>query len=182
MLESESLQLAIHESVEILHYNRRWPEKYELEKKRLLSLFPEAFLAIEHVGSTAIPKMAAKPIIDLLGGVRSMVDAEVLMPVLCENGYTTSAEFNATLGDQRWLMRHAEGHRTHHLHLVIHGDGIWRAKIAFRDALRANPEVARRYQQLKMNLAATTGSDREAYSSAKTEFVEEVLRGPSHQN
>jgi GrpB-like predicted nucleotidyltransferase (UPF0157 family) len=123
VLESESLQLAIHESVQIISYDPGWPEKYELEKDRLLSLFPEAFLAIEHIGSTAVPQMAAKPIIDLLGGVRSIAEADLLLPALYENGYTTSVEFNASLGDRRWLMRHAGGHRTHHLHLVIHRDG-----------------------------------------------------------
>lgn len=176
MLESESLQLAIHEPVKILPYDPTWPGKYELEKQRLLALCPEAFVAIEHIGSTATPGMDAKPVIDLMGGVRSMAEADVLLPLLCKNGYTTSEEFNATLADRRWLMRHAEGHRTHHLHLVIHGSHDWHARIGFRDMLRANPDIALRYRNLKTRLADTMGLDREAYTSAKTKFIEEILR------
>jgi GrpB-like predicted nucleotidyltransferase (UPF0157 family) len=177
MTEEESLQQAIREQVRIFSYDPKWPEKYEVERGRLVALFPEAFLAIEHVGSTAVPGMAAKPIVDMIGGVGSMEEADALLPALCQNGYSTSAEFNATLTDQRWLMRHANGHRTHHLHLIIHEAIEWRRKITFRNALRANPDVARRYQELKANLAKAMGSDREAYTSAKAEFVEEIVRG-----
>ncbi len=179
MDEEESLQLAIREQVRIVPHDPVWPEKYQAERTRLLALAPEAFLAIEHVGSTAVPGMAAKPIIDIAGGVRSMEVADVLLTLLCQNGYSTSAEFNATLTNQRWLMRHADGHRTHHLHLVVHEDREWRRKIAFRNALRADPETARRYHVLKSGLAEAMGSDRDAYTSAKTEFVEEILR--SHE-
>lgn len=175
MLESESLQLAIHETVKILPYDPAWLEKYELERQRLLALFPGKFTVIEHIGSTAVPGMDAKPVIDLMGGVRSMAEADLLLPLLCENGYTTSAEFNATLFDRRWLMRYAEGHRTHHLHLVIHESRGWHARIAFRDVLRANPDIALRYRELKTRLAGTMGPDREAYTSAKTKFIEETL-------
>lgn len=179
MTEDESLQQAIREQVRIFPYDPKWPEKYEMERERLVALFPEAFLALEHVGSTAVPGMAAKPIVDMIGGVRSLEEADALLPVLCQNGYSTSAEFNATLADQRWLMKHAMGHRTHHLHLLIHKGGEWRRKIAFRNSLRMNPDVARRYQELKANLAEAMGSDREAYTSAKAEFVEEIVRGSS---
>lgn len=178
MTEEESLQQAVREQVRIFPYDPKWPEKYEVERGRLVALFPEAFLALEHVGSTAVPGLAAKPIVDIIGGVRSMEEADALLPALCRNGYSTSAEFNATLVGQRWLMRHAGGHRTHHLHLLIHEAGEWRRKIAFRNALRANPDVAHRYHELKSNLAEAMGSDRDAYTSAKAAFVEEILRGP----
>ncbi len=176
MTEEESLRQAIREQVRIVSYDPKWPQKYEVERARLLALFPEAFLALEHVGSTAVPGMAAKPIVDMIGGVRSLEEADALLPALCQNGYSTSAEFNATLIGQRWLMRHAGGHRTHHLHLIVHEAPEWRRKITFRDALRSNPDVARRYQELKANLAEAIGSDREAYTSAKTQFVEEIIR------
>ena len=176
MNEEESLHQAIRERVRIVPYDPAWPEKYEEERERLVTLAPSAFVAIEHVGSTAVTGMAAKPIIDIAVGVRSMADADELLITLCANGYSTSAVFNATLIDQRWLMRHAGGHRTHHLHLVIHEDREWRRKIAFRNALRADAKAAIRYHVLKTRLALDKGSDRDAYTSAKTEFVEEVLR------
>jgi len=176
MTEDESLQRAIHEEVRMVPYDPEWPGRYEDERNRLLALFPGAFAGIGHIGSTAVRGMAAKPIIDLIGGVRSMAEADALLPLLCRNGYTTSAEFNATLGGQRWLMRYAYGHRTHHLHLLIHGGGEWRRKILFRDALRADAGAARRYERLKRELAESMGADREAYTAAKTEFIEGILR------
>ncbi len=177
MTEEESLQRAILEEVRIFPHDPNWPEQYEMEKARLVALFPDAFLSLEHVGSTAVPGMEAKPIIDMMGGVRSIEEADALLPKLCQNGYCTSAEFNATLVDQRWLMRHALGHRTHHLHLVIHNGDEWQRKLAFRNSLRTYQDVARRYQELKSKLAEAMGADREAYTSAKTAFVEEVVRG-----
>jgi len=87
---------------------------------------PANNLQIEHVGSTAVPGLPAKPVVDLMATVDSMALADRLIPRLLENGYVTSAEFNATLGDRRWLMRHADGHRTHHLHLVLPDSSAWR--------------------------------------------------------
>ena len=103
MDEQESLQAAIHEDVQLHAYDASWPEAFLLERKRLLSLFPGRFIDIQHIGSTAITGMSAKPIIDILAGVASMAVAEALAEPLCLAGYTTSAEFNAALTDRKWL-------------------------------------------------------------------------------
>ncbi len=176
MPEDDSLRRAIEEPVRISPYDPSWPGQFTVEKNRLLDLFPGVFPAIEHIGSTAVPQLPAKPVIDLMAGVRSLAEADAVLPGLCENGYTTSAEFNATLIDRRWLMRHAEGHRTHHLHLVIFEGEEWRRRIKFRDILRTNPGISRQYQELKAKLAETVGSDREAYTEAKSEFIKETLK------
>ncbi len=175
MDEKESLNLAIKEQVKIVSYDPLWPDQYESEKKRLLSLFPDSFLAIEHIGSTAVPGLAAKPIIDLVAAVTSMEIADTLLPSLCAKGYTTSAEFNLTLKDRRWLMRHFAGRRTHHLHLVLMNAEDWLNKLRFRDLLRSDTFVAGEYLKLKKSLAESVGSDREAYSEAKTDFINKVL-------
>ncbi len=178
MTDDESLQAAIHEAVKLSAYDPSWPEKFEAERRRLQTGLPGAFLAVEHVGSTAVPGMSAKPIIDLLAGVESMTHARSLTERIVSMGYTTSNAFNEALVDRRWFMRWADGHRTHHLHVVAQGGDIWRAYLAFRDALRADPLLRARYALLKSDLAATHATDREAYTDAKTEFIRSALVQP----
>jgi GrpB-like predicted nucleotidyltransferase (UPF0157 family) len=159
----------------------RWPSLFATERDRLLAILPGRFTAIEHIGSTAVPHLAAKPIIDLIGGVPSLQEADALLEPLCANGYETSAEFNATLPDARWLMRHAGGRRTHHLHLVVFGGEKWLSRLRFRDALRADAETAGRYLQLKRDLAEQYPHDREAYTKAKGAFIDQTLRSLPNQ-
>lgn len=174
---NRELQRAIDEPIALVAYDVRWPARFATERDRLIALFPHAFIAIEHIGSTAVQGLAAKPVIDMLGGVESMAVADSLIEPLCRHGYTTSAEFNATLPDRRWLMRTANGHRTHHLHIVEHGGAQWRERLAFRDALRGDEALARRYLELKRALAKEHPNDREAYTQAKSAFVHAVIDG-----
>jgi len=177
MNEQDSLHSAVHEQVWLQAYDAAWPSAFALERGRLLALFPGQFIDIQHIGSTAVPGLTAKPIIDLLAGVASMAEAEAVSAPLCGAGYTTSKEFNDSLADRKWFMRWRDGHRTHHLHVVVFGSRIWTEWLQFRDALRAQPELATRYAALKTELAARYSNDREAYTLAKGEFVAAVLRG-----
>jgi GrpB-like predicted nucleotidyltransferase (UPF0157 family) len=120
-IEENQLERAIHEKIEITEYNPEWPLKFNVERQRLQELLGDSLSEIEHVGSTSVPGLPAKPIIDIIAVVASMSAADAIVEHLCVNGYATSAEFNATLGDKRWLMRHQNGRRTHHLHLVLPG-------------------------------------------------------------
>jgi GrpB-like predicted nucleotidyltransferase (UPF0157 family) len=172
--DAESLESAIHEEVNLQAYNDAWPAMFVAERDRLLGLLPLSFIDIEHIGSTAVPGLVAKPVIDMLAGVESMVVARSLSAVLLEAGYATSAEFNARLGDRQWFMRWADGRRTHHLHVVVHRGPAWRKRLHFRDALRADPVLAARYAALKAELAVRHPSDREAYTQAKAAFVQSV--------
>jgi len=176
MSDTDSLQAAIHEEVALEAYNNAWPAMFVAERDRLLGLLPLSFIDIEHIGSTAVPGLVAKPIIDMLAGVESMVMARSLGGVLLEAGYTTSAEFNATLRDRQWFMRWADGHRTHHLHVVVHRSPAWTQRLRFRDALRVDPVLAARYAALKAELAVLHPSDREAYTAAKATFVRSVSK------
>ncbi|MBA3593255.1 MAG: GrpB family protein [Polaromonas sp.] len=177
MNSDESLQAAIHEEVALEAYNEAWPAMFVAERDRLLGLLPLSFIDIEHIGSTAVPGLIAKPVIDLLAGVESMGMARSLSGALLEAGYTTSAEFNATLTDRQWFMRWADGHRTHHLHIVVHGSPAWDQRLRFRDALLSHPVIVTRYAALKAALALRHSADREAYTKAKTTFVQSVT-GP----
>jgi len=175
MNDQPSLLAAIHEEVRLHDHDPLWPSAFAAERDRLLSLLAGSFLEVQHIGSTAVPGLPAKPIIDLLGGVSSMAQAESLMDRICSSGYTTSAEFNATLTDRKWFMRWADGRRTHHLHVVVHHGAAWNERICFRDALRSQPDVASRYAALKSRLAEAHATDREAYTEAKSGFVRSVL-------
>ena len=175
MAADHSLTRAISEEVYIAAHDPRWAEQFEAERDRLQDFQPGHFTAIEHIGSTAVPGLAAKPIIDILAGVGSLTEADALLEPLCAHGYETSAKFNATLSDRRWLMRHASGRRTHHLHLVVFGGKPWISWVKFRDLLRADASIATRYEQLKDELAGQHRHDREAYTHAKAAFIDEVL-------
>jgi len=171
MTDEQSLAAAIDESVSLREHDPSWALAFELERDRLHMLVPGTFMAIEHIGSTAVTGLVAKPVIDLMAGVESLDDVDALVDRLCDNGYTTSRDFNATLSDRKWLMRWRDGHRTHHLHIVLMDGAPWRDRLAFRDALRGDPALARRYAELKYVLAARHPSDRETYTNAKAAFV-----------
>ena len=175
MPPDDSLTHAIAEEVRLAAHDARWAAQFAAERKRLLDLLPGHFAAIEHIGSTAVPRLAAKLVIDILAGVSSLSAAEALLEPLCAHGYEASAEFNATLPDRRWLMRHAFGRRTHHLHLVVFGGEAWVRHLQFRDMLRADAAVAARYAHLKEEIARLYRHDRETYTHAKTAFINEVL-------
>jgi len=170
----DDLLRAINEPVHLLPWDDAWVERFSIERERLQALCPE-FIAIEHIGSTSIPGMSAKPVIDLLAGVRDMSLAEALMLRLLGHGYTTSRAFNDMLPDRRWLMRAAGGHRTHHLHIVVHGGEVWHTHLQFRDAVRADADLAAEYLALKTALAAQHRDDRDAYTNGKDGFVRRVL-------
>jgi GrpB-like predicted nucleotidyltransferase (UPF0157 family) len=173
--EAGSIDRAIREEVRLAAYSEAWPAQFVAERDRLAALFPTQLLAIEHFGSTAIPGMPAKPIVDILAGVESMGVADSLFEPILACGYTTSREFNATLPDRRWFMRSADDRRTHHLHVVVLGSRQWEERLRFRDILRSHAGLAQQYAKLKSELASRHRSDREAYTDAKSEFVSSVV-------
>ena len=175
MNDAQSLQQAIDEPVQLVEYDSTWPARYAAEHDRLLQRFHADLLDVQHIGSTAVPGMPAKPIIDVMAGVASMAMADALFEPILDYGYVTSIEFNAGLSDRRWFMRHANGRRTHHLHVVVHDGELWQQRLAFRDALRRDPVLATRYAALKRELAVSHHEDREAYTQAKGEFISSVL-------
>jgi GrpB-like predicted nucleotidyltransferase (UPF0157 family) len=169
-------QRAISEPVRLVAYDASWAELFRTERTRLIGLFAQ-FREIEHIGSTAVPGMPAKPIVDMLAGVDSMSVADVLFDPILQAGYTTSRAFNDMLPDRRWFMLAEAGRRTHHLHVVVWGSPTWLKHLRFRDRLRSNVELAQEYAQLKARLAVQFEHDREAYTDAKSEFVAAVLAG-----
>ncbi len=153
-------------------YNPEWPALYTAEERRILRAIGHVVVAVEHVGSTSVPGLGAKPIIDIMVGVRQLADAEVCIALLERIGYEYVPEYEALLPERRYF-RKGTPVRTHHLHMVEQTSGFWARHILFRDHLRAHPEMARQYQDLKKELAATV--ERSAYTDAKTPFIESVL-------
>ena len=176
MNDPQSLSAAIVEAVTLHDHDPSWAEAFALERARLLAGLAGVFIDVQHIGSTAVPGLSAKPIVDLLAGVASMRLARSLSARICAMGYTTSTAFNESLANRQWFMRWAQGRRTHHLHLVAHDSLVWHEHLRFRDALRSSPPLRARYATLKHELAAQHASDREAYTNAKAEFIRGALR------
>jgi GrpB-like predicted nucleotidyltransferase (UPF0157 family) len=145
------------------------------EEKALL----EALLArwrrgpIEHVGSTAVPGLCAKPIIDVMVGVGSLAESEPAKAALREAGYQY-AEYKADV--MHWFCKPSFAMRTHHLHLIPFGSALWCERLKFRDLLRADGAVAAQYAALKLELARKFEFDREAYTEAKWPFIAQALK------
>lgn len=152
--------------VRIVEYDPSWPAAFEAERKRLAPLLEGA--QIHHIGSTAVPGLAAKPIIDMI----AVVDSYELpiARLVADAGYEYPRAFNATLVKRRFLCYPSADWRTHHVHLIDDPAELTRY-LRFRDRLRGDPALARRYETLKRELAERHRHDREAYTEGKSEFV-----------
>lgn len=163
------------EPIEVVPYDPRWPERFESERCALEGSIGEwATGGIHHVGSTAVPGLDAKPIVDVLVGVESLDAARACFEPLARLGYL-HAPYRPE--EMHWFCKPHPRRRTHHLHVVPTGSGRFRDELAFRDALRASPELAASYALTKHRLAALFKHDREGYTGAKEPFIREALRG-----
>ena len=170
------------DEVIITAYDPNWIVLFEAESAQIQSVLAEGIVTrIEHFGSTAVPGLAAKPIIDLLVGVRSLAIAkQVAVEPLERLGYAYWWENPDPL--RMFLVKGLPPHhpRTHHLHLVEPDSNFW-DRLLFRDYLRQYPGEARHYAQLKHNLAQQLSHDRAAYTVGKAEYVESVMKKARHQ-
>ncbi len=166
---------ALAEPIALAPWSPRWARAFATERRRLLSRFADRLLEIRHVGSTAVPGLSAKPVIDLIAGVRSMDAANALVEPLCGFGYWFQAEGNAPFQDRRWLFRQCDGHRTHHLHLVVWRGRAWNERVAFCETLRRDPALRARYEALKQSLADAHNDDRDSYNAGKQGFILEAI-------
>jgi GrpB-like predicted nucleotidyltransferase (UPF0157 family) len=162
-------------NVVLYEYDPRWPVLFEAEKERILDAIGPRVLEIEHVGSTAVPGMPSKPIIDVMASTRNVAaTADACISPLKDIGYEHIPK-PANL-DRRFFRRGAWLlDCMYHLHMVELGGETWNRYVVFRDALRADPEAARSYHRLKQRLAAEHRFDRAAYTAAKNSFIEGVI-------
>ena len=160
-------------TVELELYRPEWRQEYEAEVERLRSVLGNDSLDFEHVGSTAIPGIAAKPVIDMLAVVEDAAHAARLLPVLERHGYEYRP--NDGVPDRAFLAKGPRTNRTHYLSLTEVGNACYRESVGFRDYLRDHPTVAAEYDRLKRELAEEYGEDRPTYTAKKEPFVLRVL-------
>jgi GrpB-like predicted nucleotidyltransferase (UPF0157 family) len=165
--------------VELVPYNSSWSTDANIEIEKLKNVIPlNCIIDIQHVGSTAIPGLSAKPIIDIQIAAKSLEAMKVIaIPALQKLGY----EYWYDNPDPERMffvkgMPPFGERRTHHVHIVEPISKHWFGGIAFRDYLISHPEAAKEYEQLKIELAKQHTFDREEYTNAKTDFVNKILK------
>jgi len=165
-------------AVELLPSDPQWLVRFAEQRDRVSTVLARRLAApVEHVGSTAVPGLRAKPVVDMLAPVVSLdspAEREAMVAALSADGWRYWPD--DPRGQSRlWFLRPSPEARTHHLHVVEHGSPRARALLAFRDALRREPALAEAYQQLKSRLAMEHPHNRNAYTNGKATFVADVL-------
>ena len=159
--------------IEVVPYDPCWPEAFEKEKSRLQNAFGSDVLRFEHMGSTAVPGLDSKPIIDISAAVADLSVVPALFEKCRELGYTPIEQKSADRYDL-WKTC-GKGHPSHILHFMKEGSDAWVRPIVFRNALRADAQLRTEYSELKRQLADACGDDIEKYGKGKTEFVRRVV-------
>lgn len=159
--------------VELSEYNPQWPSMFEEEKFFLIKAIGKWLCGgVEHIGSTAVPGLLAKPVIDIMFGVQTLQESRPAIDLLIKNGYNY---FPYKKDVMHWFCKPSDVFRTHHLHLVPYESPLWKERIKFRDLLIYNQKIANEYAALKQDLAICYKCDREAYTRAKWPFIREAL-------
>jgi GrpB-like predicted nucleotidyltransferase (UPF0157 family) len=159
--------------ISVVRYDPEWQHAFEGERVLLeRALAPWLKGGIHHVGSTAVPGIAAKPIIDMVAGVRDLEEARAAFEPLREASYVHAPH---RPGIAHHFAKPSESEARYGLHLTEPGSDLWRERLAFRDALRRDAELAGEYEALKLRLAQEHGHDAAAYTAGKRAFVARVL-------
>jgi GrpB-like predicted nucleotidyltransferase (UPF0157 family) len=171
----------MNDPITVVPYDAAWPARFRIESQLIQIALNDLNPQIEHIGSTSVAGLAAKPIIDILVGVRSLAEFERHYDRLSIYGYEYIPDYERVLPDRRFFKRVVRGVRTHHVHVVEINGLYWKRYLKFRDSLRADAWLAGRYAELKRRLAARFRFDRDAYTNGKSGFVEAVLAIPGSE-
>ena len=165
------------DEVVIIEYDPTWKDIFEKEKKVILEALGDSNIKIEHMGSTAVVDLAAKPIIDILVGIEEISDAEKYIPIIEGLNYQYVPEFETIFPNRRYFRKPPKGvgKRKYHLHMVQIGSPFWTRQLIFRDYLRTHPKTRDKYAELKKELASKYRNNREVYTDSKTDFILSVL-------
>ena len=159
--------------IQVVTYNPNWPLQFEKERAILSeALKPYIIGGIEHVGSTAISGLVAKPVIDIMVGVEKLETSKGAIPILEQLGY---CYFPYRPHQMHWFCKPNPQFRTHHLYLVPYESQVWLERIGFRDYLRRHSKATIEYAELKKKLARLYRFDREGYTEAKVHFVRRII-------
>lgn len=172
------IKKVVKEEIDIVSYDPRWTDRFSEEAEFLKKKFPAIIKRIEHFGSTAVPNISSKPVVDMLVEISSLKEVkEKVVPVLTTLGYDYfwRPEIDSPPMYAWFIKRDKDGKRTHHIHMVEANSGLW-DRLYFRDYLREYPKVAKEYEELKTALAGLYPHDREKYTKAKTRFIVSVTK------
>ena len=162
--------------IQIVAYDPGWQTLFEAERGSLERVFHGEPAVVEHVGSTSVPGLGAKPIVDIMLGVERLSDVEARIPQIEQLGYGYVPEYEDQLPERRYFRRPRTPPRLFHLHAVEQSSDFWKRHLLFRDYLRVHPEVARKYYELKCTLAERHRFDPvDSYTEAKSDFIESVI-------
>ena len=159
-------------AIVVVPYRQDWPETYRRHAERIGAALCDVALQIEHIGSTAVPGLAAKPIVDMLVVVADSADEDIYLPAMQRAGY--ALHVREPDFEEHRMLRTAE--RDVHVHVLSAGSPGIERYLRFRDALRATPFLRARYQALKLALAAQDWPDMNAYAQAKSEMIEAIIQ------
>lgn len=158
---------------DLIEYQREWPQQFEEEAQRITQVFGSNLTAIHHIGSTAVPGLLARPVIDILAEVSSLEKCDGDKSAMQFLGYEAMGTFG--IPDRRYYRKfNANRLRTHHLHVFPAGSDHVTRHLAFRDYLIAHPEKVHEYAALKRKLSAIDGGDWDSYVLGKEKFVQET--------
>lgn len=160
-------------TVKLATNHDEWKELFKYERKMLNKIF-DNHIKIEHIGSTAIPEVLAKPIIDIAVGYSREDQEEMIFDKLRSGGYEDMGE-RGRVG-RRFFAKGPDNNRTHYLHVTRMGSDCWNEQILFRDLLKQNKEARDAYNRMKTKLAKEFANDREQYTKRKSEFIKKILR------
>lgn len=162
--------------VRIVDYDPKWPILYEEERRRILKVVGDLIVRIEHIGSTAVPNLGAKRVIDIMVAVNSLSDAEKCIEPLQKIGYEYRPQGEAFFPERRFFRKgHPPKEQHYHLHMIELTSDFWKRHMLFRNYLRTHAKTAQEYFELKKRLASKYGSDSEGYTEAKTSFIEYIV-------
>ncbi|MDF2770904.1 MAG: hypothetical protein K0S86_397 [Geminicoccaceae bacterium] len=158
--------------ITLVAYDSTWPLEFAAEAERIERACAGLPIRLEHIGSTAVPGLAAKPVIDILAGRPGNMSGDAYVAAFRQLGYEHKGAYG--IPGRNYFRRGSP--RTHHVHLVSWSSEFWRAHILFRDYLRAHPGVAREYETIKRELAGMSLQDKENYTDAKGPFIRSIVR------
>ena len=161
--------------VYLVEYDHCWRARFIEEREQIVRVLSGQDVDVEHIGSTAIPGMAAKPIIDIMVLIDDIAASTPCIEQLKTLEYDYYPYGEDVFPERRWLCKPGQAERTHHLHLVERKSPFHRDHILFRDYLRTYADVARQYESLKQQLARRHPNDRDRYTDGKSDFVASIL-------
>lgn len=169
------LYTKLNRPIKVVDYDPAWPLLFEQEKLRLLAALGTKAAVVEHIGSTSVPGLAAKPVIDIAVGIPCLADADTYLPHIIELGYVYEPSLERGFPERRFLWKGTPLVHTYHVHLAEVDQPVLARPRLFRDYLRQHAEAVAAYAALKKSLAVRCGQDMDAYVAGKTALIEQIL-------